>query len=348
VVTETTKKLREPIAIGLMAVAVLYFVSGISLLFKSRDDIGFDFSGRAALDGHVFADPVVVISLAVAVLLVTSWGEASRDARTIVLAALVIGALCLVFAVVSWVASLSSEQVSAYGGVNGAGRIVGIFLGLAQISFLALAVTYVATVFQSFPKSVRATQQWDHQQWGQQQWGQQPQWQQQQWSQPPPQQGWGQQPQQWGQPPQQQQAWSEPQQQWGQPQQQAWGEAPGNAPPPGSGWGGPASAPPVQSNWGQTAEQPGWTPPSDPTPSAWSAPETSSPSPAHAAWSEPEQPDMTSAARAAADDDGAVEVVDADREVSQDDDTNGDEDGGRAGSEETSESDSGWWRPSSS
>jgi hypothetical protein len=280
-VTDTTKKLREPIAFGLLVVAALYLLSGLAVLFKSRDDLGISFTGRAALVSHVFTDPVLVIALVAAVVLVAAGGQASRNARVVVLTALAIGAVCLLFALISWLAGLSADGINAYGGVNGAGRIVGIFLGLAQVIFLALALAYVFSVFQSLPKPASSADGWRS---GQQVWGapQQPQqWeqhqqQQQQWGPPPQQPGWGQQPQQWGPP--QQQGWGQPaqpqqpeqveqpqqpQQPWAQ-QESSWGDSPGTTAPAGSGWDEPA-APPVFGPPSETDPEPQstWDPPDE-------------------------------------------------------------------------------------
>jgi hypothetical protein len=310
VIRETTKKFREPIAFGMLIVAALYFVSGLAVLFKSRDDLGLTFSGRAALVSHVFSDPVLVIALAAAVALVVAGREASRNAKAVVLIAIVIGAFCLLFALISWLSGLSADGISAYGGLNGAGRIVGIFLGLAQVGFLGLALAYAFAVFQSFPKTAKAPNGWasGQQGWGAppQQWGQ-PQQSQQPWGQEQ-QPGWGQQPQQaWTQPPQQswgqpqqpqqpQQPWAQsPQQGWTQPehpqqswpqQQPPWGEPAGGTPPSGSGWHQSTGSPSQQSGWNQSAAPTVWGPPadSDPAgPSTWETPAEAPP--AHVDWS---------------------------------------------------------------
>lgn len=279
--TDAVKKYREPIAYGLLGVAALYLLSGLSLLFKSSDDFGLDFSGRASAVGYVFSHPVLVISLAVAVALVVAFGEPSRSARTVVTIALGLGAVCLFLGVVCWFAAFGSDDSQVAAGVFGAGKVVGIFLGLAQLVFLALALLFAYAAFSSLPQAARATAgSWSAQPqpYGQPGWGQQPQgyspqaWstpEQAPWGQPEqpaaPAQGWGQQPG-WGQP--------------AQPsQQQGWGgaaytaadaaasSAPGGWPdqpaPPPQTWGPPSSeqppAPPPQ-GWGQQPERPAWGP----------------------------------------------------------------------------------------
>src|SRR5207342_2281443 len=85
VVSDATKKYREIFAYGLLGIAALYFISGLSLLFKSGDDLGgATFSDKAALFGYLFSSPLLVLSLFGAVLLVTAWGENSKNAKAVV------------------------------------------------------------------------------------------------------------------------------------------------------------------------------------------------------------------------------------------------------------------------
>lgn len=205
-VTFAARRFREFFACGLLAVVGLYLISALSVLFKSRDDSFLGFADRAALVSHTFMHPVLVFSLAAAVVLVVVWGE-SPHARPIVLVAIGLGGIALIFGLVSWLAGLTADEpdgLPAYGGVVGAGKVVGVFLGLAQITFLGLVVFFAATVFASLPRTVRLTQE----QWGQlygtppgwqpnDQWASQPpgsaEWQQPGqggWAPPTPQQGW--------------------------------------------------------------------------------------------------------------------------------------------------------------
>ncbi len=289
-VIEATKRHREMFAFGLLGVAALYFLSALSLLFKSGDDLGgAGFADKASLFGYVFTHPVLVIALFGAVALVTGFGENSKNARSVVLTALGLGALALVFGVICWLAAFGAESagLSVFNGVVGAGKVVGVFLGLAQLGFLGLATFYAFTAFQTFPKPVRAQQQ----QWGQQPpgWGQPGGYDQAQGAQ---QQGWGQQPAGYDQAPPagwgQQSGWSQQAQQAQQggydQAQQSWGQPQGQS-------GGYDQA---QQSWGQPPGQQGQPPAQPAQPSTWGQADASAGSwgtPAAASWGEQAQPE---------------------------------------------------------
>ena len=81
-VSDATKKYREIFAYGLLGVAALYFISGLSLLFKSGDDLGgAGFADKSALFGYIFTHPLLVISLFGAVALATAWRTTARTPR---------------------------------------------------------------------------------------------------------------------------------------------------------------------------------------------------------------------------------------------------------------------------
>lgn len=291
-VIDATKKHREVFAYGLLGVAALYLISALSLLFKSGSDLGgAGFADKASLFGHVFTHSILVISLFAAVALVTGFGENSRNARTVVLAALGLGAVALVFGLICWLAAFGAESngLSVFNGVVGAGKVVAVFLGLAQLMFLGLVTFFAFTAFQTFPKPVRA----QHQQWGQQPgWGQPAGYDQ---AHSPPQQGWAQQPAGYDQAPpagwRQQAGWGQEQgpphagydqaqaaqpQGWvqpaGQPQpgydqaQQSWGQQPGQQGQP-AGWG---QSSPTAGSWGEQAQSaPGGDGPQGQPASSW-------------------------------------------------------------------------------
>ncbi len=292
-VTDTTRKHREIFAYGLLGVAGLYVISGLALLFKSGDDLrGASFSDKAALFGYLFSNPLLLVSLVGAVILVTAWGEKSPNAKTVVTAALGIAGLAFLLGLICWLAAFGSDQgngISFFNGVFFAGKVVGIFLGIAQLGLLGLVAFYAFSVFQTFPKAAPAQQPagWGQQQgqWGQQgyydqgqqgqqgQPGQQAQWGQPQGSYDQGQQGqaWGQQGQAWGQ----QGSYDQGQQgsyDQGQQQAQAWGTG-----TPG-GWGDQSAAQAEQqgqpaATWGQPDQPSGWTQGDQPQQS-WDAPAT--------------------------------------------------------------------------
>lgn len=242
--SDAARKFRDVFAFGAIAVAALYAISGLSLLFKSEDEAGLDFSGRAHEAGYVFMHPFVVVALLLAVVLAVGLGEASKNAKPVVLAALAVGAFNLLFGLISWFVAFGYDDTGfgIFGGVFGAGKIVAIFLGLAQLIALGLVLLFGVGVFQALPKPVRAQQQ--QQQWGgygQQGWGQPGQQGQQGWGQ---QQGWdaGQQ--------QQQQGWNAGQQQWDQQAQQGWGQPQGQ-----QGWDSGQQQ--AQQGW-DAGQQQGW------------------------------------------------------------------------------------------
>ena len=278
-VSDATKKYREIFAYGLLGVAALYFISGLSLLFKSGDDLGdAGFADKSALFGYIFSHPLLVISLFGAVALATAWEDNSKNAKTIVLIALGIGALSLLFALICWLSAFGADTGTGgfiFNGVTGAGKVVAIFLGLAQLGLLGLVEFYAFTVYQTFPKPVPA----QHQQG---QWGQQ-------------QAGWGQAQQGWGQQGgydqgQAQQGWA--QQQGGYDQNASqWGASSTGAAP---AWGDQSASQAEQqgqpaASWGQsdpstTGQSAGWGDQSaaaPETPSGWGSPGSTPATPAH-------------------------------------------------------------------
>lgn len=201
-VTESLKKSRDILAYGLLAVAALYLISALSLLFKSEDDVGLDFSGKAAVFGHLFAHPLLVFSLIAALALAVGLGGASKNARTVALIALGIAGVALLLRLICWFSAFGADDgggADAFGGVLGAGKIVGIFLGLADLLLLGLTAWFAYTALQSLPKTSQSTASgWGQQQgyagqqgYGQPAWGQQG-------SGYSGQPGWGQQGQGWG------------------------------------------------------------------------------------------------------------------------------------------------------
>ncbi|MBA2717536.1 MAG: hypothetical protein H0U51_10875, partial [Propionibacteriales bacterium] len=265
-VTEAIKKFRDIFAYGLLAVAALYLISALSLLFKSKDDVGLDFSGKAAVFGYLFAHPLLVLSLIAAVALAVGFGEASKNARIVTLVALGIAAVALLLGLICWFSGFGADDgdlnsVGLFGGVFGAGKVVGIFLGLAQLLLLGLAAWFAYTALQSLPKTSSSATSWGQPQGygGQQAYGQ-PSWGQ-QGSGYPSQPGWGQQ----GQPGQQ-----------GQQGQQGWGA--------GTAGAATVSGATAAGSWGDQsqaqADQQG-----QPA-SSWTAPEQQQPV---AGWGQPGQ-----------------------------------------------------------
>lgn len=308
-VTDAVKKYRDVLAYGLLAIAALYLISGLSLLFKSEEDTGgAGFADRAGIFGHLFAHPLLVVSLAGAVALAVAMGEPSRQARTIVMVALALGGLAALLALVSWFSSFGADSdFEVFGGVYGAGKIVSILLGLAQLLALGLTLLFAYSVLSHLPRTSRAAAGgWGNSGGG---WPQQ-----QQWGPPGAAGSWGGQGDGgygapagytgsgWGAPGQGAPAAEYGQPSWGQGPSYAGGasaaggsehqaggwEAPssgqrpwegsaggwGGAPEQQSGWGAPASPPPGASS--RPSSDPAWAPPPpEPQPSPGTPPEVS-------------------------------------------------------------------------
>lgn len=238
--SEALKKNREILAFGLLAVPALFFIVGLSLLFKSIGGNAFgdgpSFADKAAAFGDVFLSPAVAISVAFAAALVT-WGDRSRNARTVVLAALGLGAACLLLGLICLLAALGASGDGGNGAIAGSGKVTGLLYSVALLIFAGIALLYALTAFQGLPAAHPA----------------QPA-----WGQPQPGQSWGQQPGQpaWGQQPDQQ--WTSDQQAWGAPAAGGWDPQAGQQPV--QSWGPPPGQPPVP-GWGQQPPQPpapGW------------------------------------------------------------------------------------------
>jgi len=314
-VVSALTRFRDVFAFGLLGVAVLYLIGGLSLLAKSEDDLGLGFTDRAAAFGYLFMHPLLIVALATAIGLAVGLGQPSRNAKPAVILALAIGGISFVVGLVSWFSAFGGEDVgpaALYGGVLGAGKVVAVFIGLAQLIALGLVLLFGFAAFQVLPKPAPKPQQWGApQQYG---WAQQQNWQQQGWQQPNDPGAWGapsphqpaQQPvpqQSWGQPggqPQAQQSWGHPAQQPPAPQQQSWGAAPGaqqswGQPPAQPGWGQPQATP--QQSWGQPPAQPAdqsWGQPAGgPSDQSWGQP---APEPGQHAWRPEEEASWSGAA----------------------------------------------------
>jgi hypothetical protein len=185
VLTESAKKLRDPLALGLLGATALYLIAVLSVLFNG--DLAGKFANRAAMVQGDFVNPVFVIITVAAVLLVAAVGEPSPMARTVVPAALGVQAFMLLFGVITWFAGYGVDlpdnanavlDLGGFAGITGAGKIVGTFAMLSYLGILGIGAFLTFTIFQGLPAPVRPQQQ--QQQWGQpqqqQQWGGQQQW----------------------------------------------------------------------------------------------------------------------------------------------------------------------------
>lgn len=277
-VIDALRKLREIFAFGLLAVAALYLVSGLSLLLKSERDVmldfggGLDFAGKSAAFGYLFASPVLIFCVVAAVALV-AFGTPTKHARIVAPIGLALVGLALLLGAIAWLASFTStsnDGLGTAGGVLGAGKIVGGLLGLAQLLLLALATWFSFAVFSALPKAARQTSPWAQAQGygGQSPYGQH---------------AWSQQEGGYGQP----QAWGQPSVQAGwQPGQPTGGPV---ADTPEAGWAMPEQGQPAsawvsadpaygaslqgQQGWGAGEQQPAQWYPGTPAPGGWQEPQ---------------------------------------------------------------------------
>lgn len=156
-VTDATRRYRDPVAYGLLAVAALHFVGALVALFTSGNgsDGSLGFADKAALNGDLFYALVPILALVLAALLVTRLGEARPSARIVVLVALAIAGLDLLFSVITYLAQFGSDF-----GPTGvpADKFVRGTLGLAHLLFLGLACFYLYTALRSLPATAGAAQ----------------------------------------------------------------------------------------------------------------------------------------------------------------------------------------------
>jgi hypothetical protein len=254
-VTDVIKRLRDVFAFALLAVAASYLVSALSLLFSSSQ-IGEPFSYRAGLFGYLFTVPILLLSLVGAVLLAAGFGEPSRRAKVVVVAALTIGGSALLFGLICWVTSLGADN--SFGPVLRDTKFASLLLALAKLGLLALVLVFAYAVLSRLPKRAPLTQQpWG----GQQGYGPQPQYPGGQAYAPYAHPGQG-----YGPPPGTQPSWVQPppQQHWAQPPDQAWSPpAPGHPP-----WGPPVESP----QWGSPPVHPDWAGPTGSGAQTWGQP----------------------------------------------------------------------------
>jgi hypothetical protein len=237
VLTESTKKLRDPLALALLGAAALYLVTTFFLLFK---DVG-DFADRAAALQGAFTDPAWILVVLTAVALVAAFHPPSPQARLVTMVALGVLGFMLLLGVITWLA--------AYGAgpdFEVAGKIAGTFYALARLLLVAVAGFLAYHLFTSMPAPVRQPRQQGRQQWsqpGQPQWG------------PGQQGGYGQQAPHGQQAPYGQQGAYGQQGQWVGPAAggaaPAWGAQPGSDPPASGQSSSGYAAGGDQPQWGQ-------------------------------------------------------------------------------------------------
>jgi len=161
VVTDATKKLREPVAYILLAFAGLLALASLIRLFVG----GAGFTAAAGTVQGVVTPPsisglVILLVLVGAVWLVNE-DERTPNARTVALAALVIIGVTGLIGLITAFAGFNETSTAGM-------KIVGFIYALGGLALYGAAGLYILKTFQSLPAPVRAPKPGQFQQQGQQ------------------------------------------------------------------------------------------------------------------------------------------------------------------------------------
>ncbi|RAY14263.1 hypothetical protein DPM19_14895 [Actinomadura craniellae] len=163
---EAVQRLREPAAWVLLASSALQLLAGILVLFNSGARTievpgvgsqrvgGSDFSTRAArelTDAQFFSGLILVALLVIAVLLVTSGSQPTKQARNIVTGALAVLGLAALLTVVVWLGSLVAD-------IGALAKFAAFLFGVAKLAVIGVAGWYIFTVFQALQPPKPAAQ----------------------------------------------------------------------------------------------------------------------------------------------------------------------------------------------
>jgi hypothetical protein len=150
---DAAQRLREPAAWALIAAAGLQVLAGLIMLFT-----GQGFTAQAFVEvsfGGTITGVTLAGMVALAVLLVTRGESPSPQARTIVLAGLVVLGIAVAFTVIVWLASLGAgDETGAGAGIKAAAFLY----GAAKLIVLILGAYFVYTVFQAMQPARPAAQ----------------------------------------------------------------------------------------------------------------------------------------------------------------------------------------------
>jgi hypothetical protein len=149
VVTDATKKLREPVAYTLLAFAGLVALASLFRLF-----VGSDFTSSAGVVQGTLTPPglpalVLLAALAGSVALVAEFGERTPNARTVTLAALSITGVNVLLGIVT--------AFAGFGETGDAGlKVVGFIYALGGLALYGAVGLFLFKTFESLPAPVRA------------------------------------------------------------------------------------------------------------------------------------------------------------------------------------------------
>jgi hypothetical protein len=150
VVSEKTKPHRELLAWVLVGASVVLGAVAVSRLFIDLGDATF--TQKAFLFQELFASPILVGLLVVAVVLVTHLGEPTPNARVLTLVALVVLALLGALALVMTGAALGADLSGSGGfGPDLSGKWANFFQQLGYLAIVGGAGFFIVTTYRALP-----------------------------------------------------------------------------------------------------------------------------------------------------------------------------------------------------
>jgi len=150
VVTDATKKLREPVAYILLAFAGLVALASLIRLFVGS--AGFTNAAalvRGSLTPPALTGLVLLAALVAAVWLVNEAGERTHNARLVTVAALAITGVLALIVLIGAFATFSETSTAGL-------KFTSFLLALAGLAVYGAAGLYIVKTFQSLPAPVRA------------------------------------------------------------------------------------------------------------------------------------------------------------------------------------------------
>jgi hypothetical protein len=149
VVTDATKKLREPVAYLLLAFVGVYALASILGLF-----VGDEFTSAArVVQGNLAAPGIsgiaLLLALAGAVFLVTEFGEPTPNARTVTLAALILVGVLSLILLIAAIAGFANDG-------DALPKVVGFLYDLGGLALYALVGFLILRTFQAMPAPAKA------------------------------------------------------------------------------------------------------------------------------------------------------------------------------------------------
>nr|WP_202886680.1 hypothetical protein [Kribbella sandramycini] len=150
VVTDATKKLREPVAYILLAFAGLFVLAALIRLFVG----GAGFTASAGSVQGTLTPPgipalVLLTALVASVWLVNESGERTQNARTVTLAALAITGVAALLGLITAFAGFAETSTAGL-------KVVAFVWALGGLALYGAAGLYVFKTFQGLPAPVRA------------------------------------------------------------------------------------------------------------------------------------------------------------------------------------------------